>query len=60
MSTDWYKSSFSSGTGENCVECRAGSGQILIRDTQNRSLGHIEFPVTDWQAFVAGLKCGEL
>ncbi|WP_017623433.1 DUF397 domain-containing protein [Nocardiopsis chromatogenes] len=60
MMNDWYKSSYSQGGGDNCVECRGGEGSVQVRDTQNRSLGHLSFPMEEWAALLWGARSGEL
>lgn len=53
---DWRKSTYSDGSGGNCVETASDGGAILVRDTTNRVGGTLEFSVSAWQAFTAGLK----
>ncbi|SIO89008.1 DUF397 domain-containing protein [Nocardiopsis sp. JB363] len=50
MTDGWKKSSYSNGQGGNCVEARSdtGASQVLMRDTQNRELGHLEMPASEW------------
>ncbi|MEU5858860.1 DUF397 domain-containing protein [Nocardiopsis dassonvillei] len=50
----WHKSSYSDGA-HNCVEVAEGK-TVLVRDTQNREMGHIGFTSDAWTAFtrVAG------
>ncbi|MFE3460893.1 DUF397 domain-containing protein [Nocardiopsis aegyptia] len=50
----WHTSSHSSGEGR-CVEVSEGAG-VLVRDTQNRTLGHIEYPADAWTTFLDGVK----
>lgn len=48
------KSSYSSGTGQNCVEVADLPQGAAVRDTQNRELGHIEIASSvEWSAFLA-------
>ncbi|MFW5420974.1 DUF397 domain-containing protein [Nocardiopsis sp. CNT-189] len=54
--TEWHKSSYSTGGNSNCVECRASVGSAQVRDTQNRSLGHLEFGGQEWAAFLLDAK----
>lgn len=42
----WHKSSYSGSSG-SCVEVSEGA-QVLVRDTQNRSLGYLAFPAEAW------------
>ncbi|GAA1071438.1 DUF397 domain-containing protein [Nocardiopsis composta] len=48
---DWHKSSYSD-RGANCVEVAEGT-ETLVRDTQNRELGHLTFPAREWAALLA-------
>ena len=54
--TDWRKSSYSNGTGGNCVEaCATGRG-TAVRDTQHRHLGSLHVSAREWEAFVAVVR----
>ena len=50
----WHKSSYSS-SGDSCVEVNETPHSVLMRDTQNRELGHLAFPGTVWASFVQRL-----
>ncbi|RKS06293.1 uncharacterized protein DUF397 [Nocardiopsis sp. Huas11] len=50
----WHKSSYSSAEGR-CVEVSEGAS-VLVRDTQNRPLGHIEYSADAWTTFLDGVK----
>jgi hypothetical protein len=50
---EWHKSSYSAGSG-NCVEVKEGD-RVLVRDTQNRELGHIAFAPDAWSALLGTL-----
>ena len=52
------KSSYSANGGE-CVEVREGV-LTLVRDTQHRHLGHVEFASGEWRAFLEALKHDQL
>nr|WP_040728740.1 DUF397 domain-containing protein [Nocardiopsis chromatogenes] len=57
MSAQWAKASYSQKGMDNCVECRSAPGHgVLVRDTQHRRLGHLEFPVSEWEGFLRSLK----
>ncbi|WP_344974622.1 DUF397 domain-containing protein [Salinactinospora qingdaonensis] len=43
-------------TEEACVEVAGLPNATLIRDTQNRRLGHLAFISTGWQASLEALK----
>ncbi|MYR35476.1 DUF397 domain-containing protein [Nocardiopsis alba] len=47
----WHKSSYSTANG-SCVEVAEGS-TVFVRDTENRRLGHLDIPSTEWNAFLA-------
>jgi hypothetical protein len=57
---DWYKSSYSTGKGQDCVEVRDGFGTSAVRDTQNREAGHLAFPTGEWRAFLAAAAAEKL
>ncbi|MFY7067653.1 DUF397 domain-containing protein [Nocardiopsis changdeensis] len=46
----WHKSSYSGGSG-SCVEVAEGA-ETLVRDTQNRELGHLGFAAGEWTALL--------
>lgn len=50
---EWHKSSYSTANG-SCVEVAEGS-TVLVRDTENRNLGHLDAPSAEWRAFIAAL-----
>ncbi|MFD6951860.1 DUF397 domain-containing protein [Nocardiopsis sp. TSRI0078] len=50
----WHKSSYSSGQG-SCVEVAEGKS-VLVRDTRNRGLGHVEYSADAWTSFLRGVK----
>jgi hypothetical protein len=47
----WHKSTYSDG-GANCVEVRESVNGADVRDTQNRDLGHLRVPPSEWVAFL--------
>lgn len=56
----WYKSSYSSGTGE-CVEVAdLPAGVRAVRDSKNPDGGMLMFAHAQWSAFTAALKSGAL
>lgn len=56
---NWRKASFSGGNGGGCVEVADHDGMILVRDTKDRSKAPHTYTVTEWRAFVAGVRAGE-
>lgn len=55
MTEGWEKSSYSNGTGGDCVEARLMAEQAEVRDTQNRGLGHLGFTAGEWAALLRAL-----
>jgi hypothetical protein len=53
---NWRKSTYSDGSGGNCVETASSSGTILVRDTTNRDGGMLTFTADAWQTFMGSLK----
>jgi hypothetical protein len=57
----WHKSSFSNGTGGDCVEvAELPRGGRAVRDTKDRGRGPVLwFAASEWRAFVKGARNGE-
>ncbi|WDZ93145.1 DUF397 domain-containing protein [Nocardiopsis sp. HUAS JQ3] len=56
MREQWYKSSYSTASGE-CVEAaRLVSGEHGMRDSKQPELGHLAFASAEWHPFVSSLK----
>ena len=57
---EFRKSSFSNHGiwGSNCVEVNVGN-TTFVRDSKNRDGGTLSFSVSEWDAFVKGVKLGE-
>jgi hypothetical protein len=58
MTEEWVKSSYSNGTGGDCVEAcaRPTPSRVLVRDTQNRELGHLALPAQEWTALMRAVR----
>jgi hypothetical protein len=58
MSESWNKSSYSNGHGGDCVEARrdTAASSVLVRDTQNRELGHLALPAQEWTALMRAVR----
>ncbi|PDP88619.1 DUF397 domain-containing protein [Glycomyces fuscus] len=54
MRSEWHKSSYSGNTG-HCVEVCEGA-ETLVRDTQNRHAGHLEFQTQEWSALLKAVR----
>jgi hypothetical protein len=57
---DWRKSTYSNGTGGDCIEVAGTSGQIGVRDTKQALFGNartvLTFTPNAWQKFTASLR----
>ncbi|MEV2247523.1 DUF397 domain-containing protein [Streptomyces sp. NPDC049970] len=53
----WHKSSYSDGSGGNCLEVAAGQPDIVpVRDSKATGGPALVFRSAAWAAFVTGLK----
>ncbi|MFV2196188.1 DUF397 domain-containing protein [Nocardiopsis sp. LOL_012] len=50
----WHKSSYS-GAESDCVEVAEGA-VTGIRDTQNRTHGHLDVPAREWTALLTSVR----
>ncbi|MEU2389630.1 DUF397 domain-containing protein [Streptomyces sp. NPDC007369] len=56
MSTEelaWFKSSYSGGDGDSCVEVAACPSAVHVRDSKDRHGPQLAFSPTAWAGFVA-------
>jgi hypothetical protein len=56
----WHKSSYSNGSGGNCVEVAAATDEIRVRDSKNPEGDALVFSATAWAAFIAEVRAGVL
>ncbi|ETA02150.1 DUF397 domain-containing protein [Frankia sp. CcI156] len=57
---NWRKSSYSGGTGGNCVEVATlPDGGRAVRDSKQQGGPVLRFTPAEWAAFVAGINDGE-
>ena len=54
----WRKSSLS-GNGPGCVEVAVTPAMVYVRHFQNEAGPVLEFRLTEWAAFLAGVHLGE-
>ena len=54
--TTWRTSSYSGGSGGNCVEVRDETGRVLVRDTKDRTGPVLPFAPQAWQRFADRVK----
>jgi len=60
VETEWRKSSYSGGNSDNCVEFKRRGDLVLLRDTEDSMNGILAIKRGSWDAFLAGIKAGEL
>ncbi|MBT2364274.1 DUF397 domain-containing protein [Streptomyces sp. ISL-10] len=53
----WFKSSYSSGEGGECVEVAACPGVVHVRDSKDTAVPMLTVQAQTWHAFV-GLAAG--
>ncbi|MFD4763250.1 DUF397 domain-containing protein [Streptomyces sp. NPDC058439] len=56
----WYKSSYSDGTGNNCIEAADLETQVGVRDSKDKQGPALVFPRGSWSSFVTSVSAGEL
>jgi hypothetical protein len=56
----WRKSSYSGGSGGECVEVARVGAARLVRDSKDPDGGALRFDGRGWAAFVARIKQGGL
>ncbi|OZM72599.1 DUF397 domain-containing protein [Amycolatopsis antarctica] len=56
--TGWRKSSHSGGNGGECVEVghAEDAAYVGVRDTKDRSGGHLAVPAPAWRAFLRAVR----
>ncbi len=53
----WRKSSYSGGSGGQCIEV-AASGRVLVRDSKDPDGGRLAVSARQWREFAARIKSG--
>jgi Domain of unknown function (DUF397) len=60
-SQTWRRSSYSTGSGGNCVEVAASlPGPVAVRDSKDPAGPVLFFTPAGWSAFLGAVKDGEL
>ena len=52
---DWFKSSYSSSEGGDCVEVAPSPGAVLVRDSKIADGSRLAVPVAAWSALLREL-----
>jgi hypothetical protein len=56
----WYKSTYSSDQGGNCVEVTdLDEGGHVVRDSKDPTGSVLTFTVAQWSAFTTGVRAGD-
>jgi hypothetical protein len=53
---DWHKSSYSGGSGGNCLEVAVSGTTVPVRDSKNPHGPKLTFRAEAWAAFVGSLR----
>lgn len=56
----WFKSSYSGGSGTECLECAGGEDRVLIRDSKGRPGPVLTVTRQAWQNFVDAVNMHRL
>lgn len=59
MRTGWFKSTFSGGSDDNCVEVNHGADHVEVRHSKHPDGPTITYTPDEWTAFLNGAKAGE-
>ncbi|MEV6383767.1 DUF397 domain-containing protein [Streptomyces sp. NPDC051773] len=52
----WFKSSYSGGSGTECVEASFGQGAAAVRDSKDQSMPWLTFSDKAWFDFIAAIQ----
>jgi hypothetical protein len=56
----WRKSTYSNGSGGNCVEVASNlPGAVAVRDSKDPHGPALIFAPAEWEAFTAGVRAAE-
>jgi hypothetical protein len=57
LTSNWRKSSYSSGQGGTCVEVASTPGHVAVRDTKDNGIGPVlRVSSADWSRLVKSIK----
>ncbi|MBQ0983686.1 DUF397 domain-containing protein [Streptomyces sp. F63] len=56
----WHKSSYSNGSGGECVEVATMPASMLVRDSKNTAGPVLAVPRGEWAAFVSAVRHGTM
>lgn len=52
----WFKSTYSGGSGTECVECAHSEDGVLVRDSKQENGPVMTIGIPAWQYFAASLR----
>ncbi|WP_411143114.1 DUF397 domain-containing protein [Streptomyces sp. x-80] len=55
----WFKSSYSSQDGGNCIEIAHLTGQVGIRDSKDKAGPALVVPAAAWSSFMGLVRSGD-
>ncbi|MFC4035540.1 DUF397 domain-containing protein [Streptomyces polygonati] len=50
---EWFKSSYSTGEGPECIEVAASPGVVHVRDSKDVEGSQLAFSPAEWSAFLS-------
>ncbi|MET9966057.1 DUF397 domain-containing protein [Streptomyces sp. NPDC006356] len=56
----WYKSSYSGGTNDDCLEVARGHATIPVRDSKATTGPAVLFSTDGWRSFIGAVKQGRI
>ena len=56
----WLKSSYSGGSGSECLEAALGADSTAVRDSKDPTRATLAFPHGAWADFVGAIRMGRL
>ncbi|MEU2516412.1 DUF397 domain-containing protein [Streptomyces syringium] len=56
----WFKSSYSNGSGGECLETAVGEGHTTVRDSKDPGRATLAFSHRAWADFVGAMRMGRL
>jgi hypothetical protein len=57
LTDNWRKSTYSGGSGGECLEAGTAAGMVLVRDTKDNGAGPVlRVSATGWKRLTAAIK----
>ncbi|MFJ3692513.1 DUF397 domain-containing protein [Streptomyces sp. NPDC090052] len=55
----WFKSTFSGGSGTECVECAPACDGTLVRDSKQPNAARLAVGGAAWAGFIGAVRAGQ-